>query len=704
MMEIINKLKLSQSVIEVQHIGDEILAIDNQKQLYFFDYQTFAIKSTLNLCEQKCETRDFNYTKQCALSTRKIVANPLEDGNLEMITLASKQKILVNRPWKVMVEVVVFSDDGAILLAADGRGYMALYYSHTGQVLFELPNNRGYVTAAAISSNNNFLCYCGDDKRIEMINVQTAQSVASFEIDDMVESCRFVGATRVMAVTKKGSIVTVDLDNYAIKITNGVLNSWPTSSVSAQNDNFIIAGNREHELYIIDLANHSLENTLNLENEGVSSLTLDGNRLYIGHKNGVIDVVDYGYKYDELQNACKIKDYNSVNNLIQENVFLEFSKIYIDLLRDGWKETMPLVVRLIGLDKEEKALNLAMPFLVNKHCKKEFDLLLSKNETIRDLLKYALEKQFETFFMIVDADKSLEELPIVKMVRENWNRLYKEAMQKKIKNELMVEMEKKLRPYYSYAPYKKMARDLFEFYDYINEANHYVKTHDFKSFFHLTLRHEFLKENEVYSRVVQLGELLHNRAVTLENDEKFEEALDGFKQLADFKPFRMQSHEGKKRIERKIDLLHLLENKNLIDSSRILKQFPDLNALGKVQTFLYAPFERYSSNLQPFIKKGDVKMILDLLLEYSRLPLFDKKIEIILKFTYLEQMKVACEEKRNVDWQATMERYVSFFGQDLHLEQLSACIEINMEKKAVTRNGAKVINWPESILSFNQDD
>ena len=97
-------------------------------------------------------------------------------------------------------------------------------------------------------------------------------------------------------------------------------------------------------------------------------------------------------------------------------------------------------------------------------------------------------------------------------------------------------------------------------------------------------------------------------------------------------------------------------------------------------------------------------MILDLLLEYSRLPLFDKKIEIILKFTYLEQMKVACEEKRNVDWQATMERYVSFFGQDLHLEQLSACIEINMEKKAVTRNGAKVINWPESILSFNQDD
>ena len=131
----------------------------------------------------------------------------------------------------------------------------------------------------------------------------------------------------MMAVTKKGSIVTVDLDNYAIKITNGVLNSWPTSSVSAQNDNFIIAGNREHELYIIDLANHSLENTLNLENEGVSSLTLDGNRLYIGHKNGVIDVVDYGYKYDELQNACKIKDYNSVNNLIQENVFLEFSKI-----------------------------------------------------------------------------------------------------------------------------------------------------------------------------------------------------------------------------------------------------------------------------------------------------------------------------------------------------------------------------------------
>lgn len=697
MTKLINRLQLSKSVIDIKRIDDEILAIDSQKKIYFFDNKTFILKSTTELCDVQNPENSYPYMKNCVLSIKRTVVNPLDDGNIEIMTLESKQKLLFHRPWKSPIEVAVFSDDGTILIAADRYGYIALYCTLSGQVLLELPHNRDYVSAAAISSSNDLFCFCSYDKHIEIINIQTHQTIASFVLDEIMEVCRFIDSKHITTLTREGSVASIDIHENTIKITKSVLTKWPTTIISMDNFDLTMAGSRENELYIIDVLTHEISHTLNMGKEGISSLMLNENVLYIGHKNGQIDIFDYGYKYDELESACKIKDFVSIGKLVKENIFLQSSKIYIETLSGGWEENRPLIIKLFGLDKKVEAEQLAKPFLDNKKYRDEFNQLLLQHKIIRQLFVFVSQKRFDYFFKIVDKDSSLETLPIVQTVRINWNKLYKEAMQRILKNESKIEVEKILRPYYTHAPYAKMAQDLFKSHSLIKEANEFVKLRDFKSFFTIADSHDFLRENEVYTRVVELGKLIYTRVTALEKDEKLVDALSGFKQLSDFTPFKEDSHGAIKRIETKLEVIHLLENNKLIEASVMVNKFSYLNALQSVQKTLYLPFETYTSTLQLLIIQGDIKEILAGLSYYLLMPLFEKKIETILKFAYLEQMKVACSEKKNIDWKSTTDRFISFFGKDLHLNQLSNCIEIELNKdvEAHTRTG----EWPDSILS-----
>lgn len=567
------------------------------------------------------------------------------------------------------IESCAFSRDGRFFATGGQDGRVFLYEGRSFLAISSLLARSDYISTIRFSNSGDFIAISGFDKFTMIFDVLRHRIAFNFATNDVVEdSCFFEHDEKILLVCRNNASIIFSLKEGKIISQEYPFAFWPTSIAITEEENYALVGTRSDMLYVLSLKDNSKTMEINNEHAGTASLAFSHGHLYIGSIDGALLIIDYNEGREELESSLQKKDYKSAREAINKNVFLSIHPL-TKIFDEVWPEILNEAIALLNENEIEKAVELTAPFVVNESKKNEFDFYLSQKDGVKTFLELVNKKDFTKAYEMLKTTKFLVKTQAYEKLENIWNKAFFNAKKLLMENASTNKRlaEQALAPFNN-TPKKELIVQLLRNCDVFEKADMLIKKQNFKEYFSLTFQFSFLRETDLYKKVLLVGERMLTNLIELEKNFHYDEAKKIAETLLVFPTLKRAANERIVLMQQKENLLMAIEAKDIKKVYSLVDEIESLRSMQQFKDFT-KDFLRCYEEAKTYAQTGDAKHAMVVFGEYMEIHYWVDKIGSLLKTAYLSQIQQNLQSP-DVNWVITIKRYFERYGKSIELVRL----------------------------------
>ena len=666
-ISILNRLFLNSSILSIHEVNNVIVAITQ-------NYQIFKIKDH-NICDiltSKIDSNLHKYSKAITLNSQFAFMGEGSIGHIIRLIDNSKFSLKIH---KGDISACKFSPDNKYLLTGgeDGRAYV--YDTLNFRKIASLPYRPDYIAFISFSLDGKFAFLSCFNKSNIIFNIQRMKTISIFNTSHVVECGDFFdNNSKLYLILSNGNSIIFDVkQNQPISITNPFI-SWPSVFYLDEKRNLAIVGERDSNIYLIDIKNNAKIFSIDLENiPGVSVIYLHSNYIYIGCVDGSLFIIDYYDRDDEFKNACKAKNYKKAAALLDKNIFLsllECSKIF----DEDWEDVLKEALNLLAINKIEEALNLVDPFTRDVSKKEAFDFYLKEKDVIKKFEEVVKKNLYEEAYNMTLQIKFLLKTKTYDNLENNWNKAFNNAKKILEEDNTNINAARNLLDPFLKTPKKELIMQVLNNLNIFKDVEILVKKQNFKEYFNVCSKFPFLKTMDLYKKVLLLGGSLMDKALESEREENYDEFYKIAKFLKNFPFYKEAIIKRIINVDKKLELINYIRQKNIHAAYDLAMEYEELQYIDEFKNLCLEFEDVYKKGLDlAFI--GDVDKLKSNFAAYMNINFWYSKILSVFKIAYLYEFNREIKiNKFQINWGDSIQNYIDIFEKD---DEISIFIEEN---------------------------
>ena len=696
--------QIGSSVLHIASVEGGVYAFDAGCKVLGFDKDSLHEKFRTSIT--KLPQPMYAYTKTFTFSSKNELALSLENSkkiNILKIKDGALTKKHLIQYLKSDVRINAFSRSGLLVAGGTIGGECAIFSTVDGRLFYQFEKRGDYVSTIEFSCGGRYMSISYFDKTTFIFDIVEKEITDFFDSETVVQESKFfLDDTMLLAALRDGTIELYCVKEKLKKYSRKILDLWPTDIAKFSEDTALIS-TREGMIIVFDVVNKEIIGEISFASGGgIASMEKDDKFLYIGFASGELYVVDIMARYDEFSTHFAIKDFEKCDELARTNIFLTYDTEYKKALAESWEGQKVKVSALLSKNDIVAAQKLARPYLRLKQAAMDFEEMASQIEDIVRFFDALDRSDYQTAYKVASVTQIIKKLPAY-LALEN---AYRESMKSAIsllesgglsnKNDVVA----LLKPFFTVPAKQTEINDLLKNWTKYKEAGEHLKNKNFKDFYLLCEKFQFLKEFSIYKKALYLGESIAEKLTAIEHSGDHERALQLAAILRDFIPYSEFAKSKSLEITAKIKFMEYIKEPERIYSNTqlifaLLEKSPALEG--------FKPFEDYLANIKESIKKAkeDAKNkpanFIDRCAAYLYIQKLRGLVDRELKELYLSELKYYSSfAPDSVNWEKSFEKYFSLFPVEADGEMLARSMGVSDAVFNVQKS--KVREYPERII------
>ena len=567
------------------------------------------------------------------------------------------------------IEACGFSKNGEIFATGGQDGRVFFYDARSFLPLGSLMARSDYISVITFSQNSEFLAISGFDKFTMVFDILRHKIIFNFATNDVVESSAFFeNDEKLMLACRNNSSIIFSLKDGKIISQEYPFAFWPTSIAIEKDSDYAIVGTRSNIMYIISTKDNSKIMEIEDNYSGISSMSFSHGLLYIGYIDGKLLIVDHKEGEEKLEISLQSKNYKEARRAVDENVFLSIHPL-MKKFDEAWDNVLQESISMLNDDKIDDAVAHVSPFIVDESKKNEFDFYLSQKDGVQEFIKLIEKKDYAKAYEMVRTTKFLTKTQSYERLENIWNKAFANAKKLLVENAQANYKiaEQHLAPFEN-TPKKELIVQLLRNCDVFSKAENIIKQQNFKEYFSLTMQFSFLRETDLYKKVLIFGEKMLTNVIELEKDLKYKEAKKIADTLLCFPNLKRSAQERIVSMQQKESFFDAIDNKDIKKVYNMVDEIESLRSLQEFKLFTQDFLNKFEE-AKTYSYAGNAQHVIVIFGEYMEISYWIDKIASLMKVAYLKQIANALNEI-DVNWNVTLRRYVDRFGCGLELVKL----------------------------------
>lgn len=661
--------QLEGSVLSIAQSKDSTLCVDNTFHIVEVDKD---LKIAKNVQIAKNIESPHRYSHAFGISPHHFFCIPIfnEKKAIVLEFSGSKPKIIATlQDHDGDIESSAFSHDGRFFATGGQDGRVFFYDGRSFLLSSSLLARSDYISTIRFSKSGEFVAISGFDKFTMVFDMLRHKIAFNFATNDVVEdSCFFDNDEKLMLICRNNASIIFSLREGKIISQEYPFAFWPTSIAIESEENYALVGTRSDTLYVIGLKDNTKVMEIKTEHAGIASLVFSLGHLYIGAIDGALIAIDYNEGKEALKESLDRKDYKSAREAINNNVFLSIHPL-TKVFDEVWPQILQQAIDLLNHDAIEQAIEITAPFVVSESKKREFDFYLAQKDGVKTFLELINKRDFTKAYEMLQTTKFLAKTQAYEKLENIWNKTFFDAKNLLVENANVnkPKAEQILAPFNN-TPKKELIVQLLRNSDVFEKAESFIKKQNFKEYFSLTFQFSFLRDMNLYKKVLLVGERMLVNLIELEKNFRYDEAKKIAETLLLFPPLKRAANERIVLMQQKQNLLLAIEANDVKKVYALISEIESLRSMEQFKEFA-KDFLRHYEEAKPYAYEGNAKHAMVLLGEYMTINYWIDKIGALLKTAYLRQIEKALGEAE-VNWAITIKRYFERYGKSFELVKL----------------------------------
>ncbi len=543
--------KFAGSVLAVEAIGEH---------LYVFDSNYFISK--ISLKQTKCEFRVqiiktaqnpiHEYSKAISFGRGHECVVSLEGSPKVNVLSLQSDKITKKRSFELpssSMSISVFSSSGDFLAVGSVDGDLFLFKNQSGgtYLLKQIEKMGDAVSSASFSPGDDYLCVSYYNKKSIIYDIRRNEIIASFHTEAIVEkSLFFPNQTGVACVCRDGGLEIYDMTCKQHLYRHHFCSFWPTDAVFL-NDNIIVASTREGVVLFFDIEEQFVATSISFRTP-ITRMLISGDKLFVCFCDGMVYAINLEHKIDEFLVFVKTDRLDEASALCEHNTLLSLLPEFKKTLKDSWDNKLKEISSLLAKGDFEKANKIAKPYLILPSIAANYQSLLSQTAEIAEFFDAIEAKDYAAAYKIAYATANIQKLPIFHDLEATFLRAVKATVELLETTGLSDKQAvlSNLKPFLGVPQKRAIIEDILKNWGNYEKAVVYFKNKQFKEFFAVCEKSQFLKECNLYKKASALAQEIVSKINTYESKMEYQNAIKLAKLLCDFLPYR---EEGQKRVK-----------------------------------------------------------------------------------------------------------------------------------------------------------
>jgi WD40 repeat protein len=707
MFNIYKSLKVKGSILAIEIFENYIAVLDNLYNIYFVESKTFDIKKDYNI---STEYEPFHqFSKAFALSKNGYMAMSINNSNKVLILYHksySMKKIVAIGNHQRVVESVEFSKNSKFMATGGADGRVFVFDTKYYKSLTSVEKQSDSISCIAFSEDSNKLVSNSFNRTSIIFDLDRNKEIGRFETGTVVEDAKFYDEDKkIIVCTRDGMVIQYDIEKQEIISEQSHCEHWPSVVIITPYKDYAIIGTRESVLYFVRLKDNTLMSTLSLNSTGVTHLTYFKNFLVAGFYDGGVKLINTLYKRDEFEAELKLKKYAKLKTIIEENRFILLTPL-VNKFYEAWPAVLKEAIDMVANDEIDEAIQHTNPFMDDPEKAKEFEFYLAQKAHVKKLSDLIKRKKYIRAFQLCEKEQSLKDLALYKELELHWSMTFKKARKLLEQNSSFnaSKANQLLEPFKQVRSKELIVRNLLDNTNKFAEADEMIKGQKFGDYFMLVDKFEFLKETDLYKKVIMLLDRFYSQSVSQIQSEKYDEALKTLSILRNIHIYADRVEDLIVDIDFKIKLKRAYETKDAEKIFQIAHEYPQIKLMLQYKEIEQA-FNHRCELAKPHAFAGKPKQVLKILSEYQQIEYTLDKVAGFVKIAYIAEIEKAVKNQQNIDWGYTLANYVKFFGKDDEISTLYSnnhkdSFLDNIQETANGKEGYKINSFVETVIEF----
>lgn len=658
------------SAISYASVADEstLHIIDNQAYLHTIDLNQIRINQNMPLCNTHTHTL-FDYYKRPFSVGHQLAYISFAKNNIENVI----DTRFDNNPVSTfhfnkneIVSKAAFSENDQFLITGNERGRSYIISPEDGIIQSELPITSDVISAVAISEEYKRAAYASFSHELVVYKINSFSIAFEQKLDDVIEMMTFVDEETLLAITRGGKIIKIDLRRGKV-ILEKVLdhNVWPSVMVLSHSKKFIYIGTRESILFAVYVKTLDILYHVKLPYDGVTTLSRTQKYFIMGFKTGELLFYNHREFEEQFITYIKLKKIKEACLIFQKNIFLmshrETKKIY-----EYWLEEKETIMNLLSRGDIAQAQKIAEPFLFHPKCKLEFKEIEELQPDIMALHRYIRSIKYVPAYDLVKLKPELRQSSLFSQLESLWNKNLQKAQILLAREPLLNKdvAQESLRDFLDVEEKKPIIENMLKRSGIFTMAENSVKEKNFNFYFRLVAQNAFLESTPLYQKVLQVGERLQHEIVKYLEEKNYKQALILSDILHQFKPYQNQANRLKEVSKALLILEHQIKHKMLFEAVRTQDQFQLQSHYALVEE-LEEMKKSFHMQQMVLINAKEYAKVFSNIEPYMQIAICKQNVSNIVRKMYIAQLQDAqYERNETVDWEKSFLTYLKFFPMD----------------------------------------
>ena len=564
-----------------------------------------------------------------------------------------------------------------------------------------------YVSYACFSPSGSLVATTGYGGSIVITDIHTEVSPKRITPKHVrVNAMSFVGEDFLCAGNIEGGIDFIDLSTSQILKHFGTGLGAISSFCVSKSLSYVLVSGSSKSVVLIDLKEKKVVDKDYIRlNSKVTRMDINSkDQLFIGCENGSVNMYDL-FPQEMLQLRIKTSAFVKAYELILNYPLLKESDL-TQKIEEAWQKSFEQSIKYVEEKKYEEALTNLRKF-VSVYSKQdtvqEFKTLISHYERFKLAVKH---ENFALAYSMADNVPLLKDTSSYKEMEEIWNNAFLKAQAYLVRDKTH-ELFKVLEPFNKVTSKLCFIQVLVRQPELFLEFVSLINIHKYDKIFQIAHRYPCLKEISLYKNIVDSVDTIYESSKENIFLRKYDKVKEQMQELSHIPFMKTKFEELSHILSFATRLEHLYEEDDinscyaLIDKHEILKKSELSKILEKIWLQKMKACEKNAL-------LGHTKEIKKILGGLINITTRSQKIGMLLRFSFLTQIKYIIIKKQFDILQEAFDNYINMFSYDTELDNLVIKLEKDKimdiklsEEQKLRRTRSLWLNTTKGIIPDN---
>lgn len=658
------------SAISYASVADEstLQVIDNQSRLHTIDLNAIRINQNILLSNTYTHTLFDYYKRPFSVGNNLAYISFAQNDMEHIIDTRSKSEPVSTFHYNQneTVSKSAFSENDQFLITGNERGRSYIISPEDGTIQADLPITSDVISAVAISEEYKLAAYASFSHELIVYKINSFSIAFEQKLNDIIEMMTFVDEDTLLAITRNGKILKIDL--FKGKVIQEMMldqSVWPSVMVLSHSKKFVYIGTRESILFAVYVKTLDILYQVKLPYHGLTTLSRTQKNFIMGFKTGELLFYNHREFEEQFITYIKLKQIKEACLIFQKNIFLmshrETKKIY-----EYWLEEKETIINLLSRGDIEQAQKIAEPFLFHPKCKLEFREIEELQPDLMALQRYIRSMRYVLAYDLAKLKPELRKSSLFTQLESLWNKNLQKAQILLAREPLLNKeaAQENLRDFLDVEEKKPIIENMLKRSGIFTMAENSVKEKNFSFYFRLVAQNIFLESTPLYQKVLQVGERIQNEILKYLEEKNYKQSLILSDILHQFRPYQNQANRLKEVSKALLILEHQIEHNMLFEAVKTQDQFQLQSHYALIEE-LEQMKQVFQTEQMALIEEKEYAKAFSNIEPYMQISICKQNVANIIRKIYIAQLKDAHEQRDNtVDWEKSFLTYLKFFPMD----------------------------------------